>query len=86
MLRYVCDVCGKELAASKEGLFQVGQNPPEWATIMVGLPRKSPCPSQAGLYPYEPPINFIVCSQTCAEKALDEAKEHLRKGFEGRHV
>jgi hypothetical protein len=29
------------------------------------------------------PEGFLICSQVCAAKALDEAKEGLRKAFEG---
>ena len=82
-IKYVCDACGKELAVSERGgVIQLGQNPQDWAVIQVGLPRKHPGFNQVGPFPYEPPINLIVCSQPCAEKALDEAKERLREAFE----
>jgi hypothetical protein len=68
MLKYVCDACGKELAVSEGGVFQLGQQPPEWAIISLSVPQKRP---------YSNPVSLSY-----AEKALDEAREHLRKAFE----
>ena len=81
MLKYVCDACGKELAVSEGGVFQLGQQPPEWAIISLSVPQKRPCSNQVPLS-YEPPLQLLVCSLSCAEKALDEARERLRKAFE----
>jgi len=81
MLKYVCDACGKELAVSKGGVFHLGQQPPEWAIISLSVPQKSTCSNPVSLS-YEPPVQLLVCSLSCAEKALDEAREHLRKAFE----
>jgi hypothetical protein len=82
MLKYVCDVCGKEMAASERGVMSLAQRPPEWATILLSLPiepvGKEASPS------YEPLVQLLVCSLSCAETALDEVKEHLRKAFEGK--
>ena len=85
MLKYVCDACGKELAVSERGVFQLGQQPSEWAIISLSLPQKRPCSNQvAPIVAYEPPVQFLVCSLSCAETALDEVKEHLRKAFGGK--
>jgi len=93
-IKYVCDVCGKEHVDSAAGLTPSGfqtaiyGTPTGWAAVSVMAPQCLTLHQQAtasyGSLPQ--PWFAIVCSQACAEKALDEAKEHLRKGFEGRHV
>ncbi len=94
-IKYVCDVCGKEHVDSAMGLTTAGfytpmyETPPGWAAISVMAPQRSLWPPK-GFTPQQiaGPVlptrlwNVIVCSQACAEKALDEAKEHLRKAFE----
>jgi len=95
-IKYVCDECGKEHVDSASGLTPAGfqtamyGTPPGWAAISVMAPqRRSPWPPK-GFTPQQivgpvlplQPWCVIVCSQACAEKALDEAKEHLRKAFE----
>ena len=79
MLKYVCDVCGKEMAAAERGAMSLAQRPPEWATILLSLP-----PEPAGKKtpsPYEPLVQLLVCSMPCAETALDEVKERLKQAF-----
>jgi len=93
-IKYVCDECGKEHVDSAAGLTPAGfhvpmyETPPGWASISVMAPKRSLWPKgftpQQIVGPVIPirPWCVIVCSQACAEKALDEAKEHLRKAFE----
>ena len=89
-IKYVCDICGKEVNQS-EVQTSMSDVPLKWASISVSfpsLPKKpyqSPNPGEPYVYTpppgYEPSRMAIVCSQACAEKALDEAKELLRPAF-----
>ena len=94
-IKYVCDMCGKEHVDSASGLAPAGfqtamyGTPSGWAAISVMAPQRSLWPPK-GFTPQQiagpvlplQPWCVIVCSQACAEKALDEAKEHLWKAFE----
>jgi len=87
--RYICDVCGKQYDVrggfSPTGYPVASELPPDrWAMVFYLAPerKEEPKPGKAGIYPARMPQAFLVCSQVCAEKALDEAKEGLRKAFE----
>ena len=77
MLKCVCDICEKELAVSETGVFPLGPQLPGWAIVSLSGPQKrlDPC------LPYEPPVQLLVCSLECSEKALVKAGEYLRKAF-----
>ena len=79
MLKYVCDVCGKEMAAAERGAMSLSQRPPEWATFLLSLPPE-PAGKKASA-PYDPLMQLLVCSMPCAETALDEVKERLKQAF-----
>ena len=70
-----------------------GEKPMRWAIISVTAPSRpvqpkpEPCTKWVTMplvepYRYIPPRITIVCSPTCAEKSLEEAKEYVRKAFE----
>jgi len=90
--RYICDVCKKECDV-KEGYHAMsypmtGEFPlDKWATISYLAPRlihrRKQAEQQVPFYPMGgTPEAFLVCSQACAVKALDEIKEHLWSDFE----
>lgn len=87
MIKYLCDGCGKELQTWAGYTVTLPYQRGGWATISVTLPPKpvkqpeSELPGLIPAYP-EQPTNLLVCSQACAEKALDEAKEQLRQAFQ----
>ena len=91
--RYICDVCGKEYdikgCIGPDGFPVPAEFPDKWAIISYYAPkepepRPEPKPGQIGVVPVgRMPKGFLVCSQACAEKALDEAKEQLRQAFKG---
>ena len=89
-IRYFCDVCRLQYDV-KGGFGPAGYPmsaemlPDKWAIISYLAPKgpeSEPKPSPIGLPAGRMPKGFLVCSQACAEKALDEAKEHLRQAFE----
>ncbi len=84
-IKYVCDVCGKEVNQSEVAVSMMNC-PSEWAVITVSFPVKAHKPPKPGEPFYRPlydaPKTFISCSQVCAEKALDAAKGLLRPAFE----
>lgn len=84
--RYICDVCGKEYdvkgAFSPIGYQISGMVPDEWVIISYLAPKKASAKEKFVGMSERMPEGFLVCSQTCAEKALDEAKERLRLAFE----
>jgi len=54
----------------------------KWAAISF-LPPRQEAKDQAGFYAVEgTPEGVLVCSQACAEKALDGIRERLRSAFE----
>lgn len=88
-IRYICDICGKECdvkgCVSPVGYPVSAEMPDEWAIISYFAPKEpepKPKPGLVGVYAGRMPKGFLVCSQSCAEKALDEAKEQLRQAFE----
>ena len=88
-MKYICDVCEKEYIAKGEigpsGYPIMTEMPPgKWAVITYIAPKskQEPKPGQAGISLTGELKDFLVCSQACAEKSLDEAKERLRKAFE----
>jgi len=90
--KYVCDVCGKEhvdsaMVRTPYGFQTPTGTPQGWAAISVMAPERLTSKQTRIGYAYgygslPQPWFVIVCSQSCAEKALDEAKEHLRETFE----
>lgn len=95
-IKYVCDACGKEVKQSEVQTSMTG-SPLEWAEVTITFPRKPRPPltfrstsgepvSMEHFVPppegWKPNMGFVVCSQACAEKVLDEAREQLRKAFE----
>ena len=93
--RYICDVCGKlydvKGDSSPIGYQIAGMVPDEWAIISYFAPKEPEPPQKSdsaavvrpsAVYPEKTSKVFLVCSQACAEKALDEAKEYLRQAFE----
>jgi hypothetical protein len=88
-IKYICDVCEKEYTVKggigPGGYPTVTEMPPgKWAVITYIAPKskQEPKPGQAVISSTGEIKGFLVCSQACAEKALDEAKERLRKAFE----
>lgn len=87
-IRYICDVCRKEYDAKADsgpaGYHMPGRLPlDKWATISCVAPKQKQAEHPVGFYAVGGiPEDFLVCSQACAEKALDEIKEHLRSAFE----
>jgi hypothetical protein len=85
-MRYICDVCAKEYDVKGAATSQVGYQTPipeGWAAISIFTPAKpSEAPKPLVFQPNELPVARIVCSQACAERVLDEAKELLRAAFE----
>ena len=88
-IKYICDVCEKEYI-TKGGIGPGGQPmvtempPGKWGVITYMAPKKSkqePGPGQAIIPATGEIEGFLVCSQACAEKALIEVKERLRKAF-----
>lgn len=87
-IRYICDVCKKDCDA-KGGFTPIGYSVPsefpldEWATIIYTTPRQKQVEQQGPFRPVGGTTEgFLVCSQACAEKALDEIKDRLRSVFE----
>jgi len=89
--RYICDVCGKEYDI-KGGVGPAGypvpaEMPDKWAVISYLAP-KAPGPQLepktrlVGIPAARDLKGFLVCSQACAEKALDGAKKQLQQAFE----
>lgn len=89
-IKYFCDVCAREYNV-KGGFGPTGYPsametmPDSWAVVSVLGPKLCEHQAKGPVYPYpsRAPQGFLVCSQACAEKALDEAKELLRPAFEG---
>ena len=85
-IKYICDVCGKEHDTREVGLTPAGYQVPTheiplgWAAVSVIAPRQKP--EVGEFYQYQFPKARIVCSQPCAEKALDKSKKYLRIAFE----
>ena len=71
-----------------EGRFEsigyqiAGMAPDEWAIISYFAPKKASAKEKFVGTSERMPEGFLVCSQACAEKAFDEAKECLRLAFE----
>ncbi len=91
-IKYVCDVCEGEYIikgpfGANVGPAAVPSLPPSrWAIITCVAPKTKQDPPGQGYVPLTgEPKGFLVCSQACAEKALVEAKEHLRKAFAELH-
>ena len=70
-IQYLCDVCGQP---GKEGAASSMTGAPfGWARISVLRPQTETVKQPIVAVPQ--PIMFIGCSQNCAEKALDIARE-----------
>ena len=85
-IKYVCDVCGKELKESEMQAAMTG-SPLEWAGVSISFPSKAPTPDKPlRYYPVTARLQnnkfYIVCSQACAEGLLDVAQAELKKAFE----
>ena len=85
MIKYVCDECGKELQTWAGNTVTLPYAHRAWASISITLPPKpvkKPVQSEFPLPAYAEQPTILVCSQSCAEKALDRAKELLRQAFQ----
>lgn len=83
-IKYVCDVCGKEHPLPAEEQAYPGQqyqNLSGWAVISIVLPKAVKPQNEVQFVAYAPPISYLVCSQVCVDKALDEARGALKIAF-----
>ena len=92
-IRYICDSCGKEFdvkGGAGPGGYPVAYGMPleKWATISYMAPKakEEPEPGLTGrfyaTYPENTPVCYLVCSQACAEKVLDEIGTRLQAAFD----